>query len=338
MKIALDAMGGDQAPGVIVTGAREALRLRPDIQRLFMVGDESAIRAQCDAHGLRGPRVEIVPAPEVIEMHEPAVRALRAKKQSSVAVATDLVKNGDAAAVISAGNTGAAVAAATLKLRLLPGVERAGIASPIPNEHGVCNLLDAGANPEARPSHLVGYALMGAVYARHVLHVPKPTVGLMSNGEEDEKGTAFTKEAFTLLKELAASGAAPFDWLGNVEGHDLFESRLDVCLCDGFTGNVVLKTCEATAKAMSKWLRIEFRRGPLRMAGALLAGGAFRAVKHRTNYESYGGSPLLGVNGVVIIAHGSSSALAIRNAIRVSVEAINHDLNPHIVEAVANQP
>jgi glycerol-3-phosphate acyltransferase PlsX len=294
MRIALDAMGGDHAPEVVVTGAREALRRHAGLERLFLVGDET-----------------------------------------TVAVATDLVKSGEAAAVISAGNTGAAVAAATIKLRLLPGVERAGIASPLPNEHGICNILDAGANPEARAGHLVGYALMGAVYARHVLRIPRPTIGLMSNGEEDEKGTAFTKEAFVLLKNLAATSRIPFEWLGNVEGHDLFESRLDVCLCDGFTGNVVLKSCEATARAMSKWLRVEFSRNPLRMAGAALAGGAFRAVKNRTNYESYGGSPLLGVQGVVIIAHGSSSALAIRNAIRVAAEAISHDLNPHIVEALA---
>jgi glycerol-3-phosphate acyltransferase PlsX len=263
-------------------------------------------------------------------MHESAVRALRKKKKASVAVATDLVKNGEAEAVISAGNTGAAVAAATLKLRLLKGVERAGIASPIPNEHGICNILDAGANPEAKPGHLVGYAVMGAVYARHVLRVEQPTVGLMSNGEEDEKGTSFTKETFALLKELADSGKAPFTWLGNVEGHDLFSTKLDVCLCDGFTGNVVLKSCEATAKAVSKWLREEFQRNPLRLAGAALAQGAFKAVKHRTNYESYGGSPLLGVNGVCIIAHGGSSALAIQNAIRVAAESVEHEVNPQI--------
>ena len=334
MRLALDAMGGDKAPEVTVVGAREALALYPGISKLFLVGEESILKQECQDRGLTDRRLEIVHAPETVAMHESAVRALRAKKKSSIAVATDLVKTGEAEAVISAGNTGAAVAAATLKLRHLPGVERAGIASPIPNEHGICNILDAGANPEAKPSHLVGYALMGSVYARHVLGVATPSVGLMSNGEEDEKGTPFTKETFGLLKELADSGRAPFEWLGNVEGHDLFASKLDVCLCDGFTGNVVLKSCEATAKAMSKWLKEGFTAGPLRMAGALLARGAFKSVKNRTNYECYGGSPLLGVRGIVIIAHGSSSALAIRNAIRVAEESIEHKVNSHIVERI----
>lgn len=335
MRIALDAMGGDQAPEVTVVGARDALALLPQIEELVLVGDQETLEKTREAQGLTDQRVRIVHASEVIEMHESAVKGLRRKKNSSVSIATDLVKNGEADAVISAGNTGAAVAAATLKLRLLEGVERAGIASPIPNEHGVCNILDAGANPEAKPSHLLGYAVMGAVYSEHVLKVARPSVGLMSNGEEDEKGTTFTKETFSLIKDYVDSGHAPFEWLGNVEGHDLFTTKLDVCLCDGFVGNVVLKSCEATAKAMSKWMKEEFKRKPIRMLGALLAKGGFAAVKNRTNYESYGGSPLLGVKGICIIAHGSSSALAIQNAIRVAAEAIEHKVNPHIVEAMA---
>ena len=336
MRIALDAMGGDKAPDVIIRGTKDALLQNKKIERVFLVGETSLLKSQCQTHGLNDPRVEIVEATEVVEMHESALKALRGKKNSSISVATDLVKSGKADAVVSAGNTGAAVAAATLKLRLLKGVERAGIASSLPNEHGVCNILDAGANPEAKASHLIGYAIMGSVYAKHVLRVSgRPVVGLMSNGEEDEKGTAFTKETFAILKDLHATGKAPFDFVGNVEGHDLFESRLDVCLCDGFTGNIILKSCEATAKAMSKWLKLEFKRSPFRMMGALLSKGAFGAVKDRTNYESYGGSPLLGVNGVCIIAHGSSSALAIQNAIRVAAETIEHRVNPRIEEALA---
>jgi glycerol-3-phosphate acyltransferase PlsX len=335
MKIALDAMGGDRAPDVIIRGAKDALAQQTNIDELILVGDEEIIATECDRNELTDRRIRIVHAEEVIAMHESAIKALRSKKKSSVSVATDLVKSGEADAVISAGNTGAAVAAATLKLRLLKGVERAGIASPLPNEFGICNILDAGANPEAKPSHLIGYAIMGAVYAKHVLRVPNPTVGLMSNGEEDEKGTAFTKDTFKLLKKFADSGSAPFEFAGNVEGHDLFQSKLDVCLCDGFTGNVVLKSCEATARAMATWLKIEFKRSPMRLMGAALGQGAFKAVKDRTNYESYGGSPLLGVNGVCIIAHGSSSALAIQNAIRVASETIAHRVNPHIEEALA---
>ncbi|MEO1836192.1 MAG: phosphate acyltransferase PlsX [Akkermansiaceae bacterium] len=334
MNIALDAMGGDKAPEVSVMGAHEALARLPKIEKLYLVGDADTVEKECTKQGLSDARLNIVHAPEVIEMHESAVQGLRRKKKSSISIATDLVKEGDADAVISAGNTGAAVAAATLKLRHLEGVKRAGIASPIPNEHGLCNILDAGANPEAKPSHLLGYAIMGSVYAKHVLKVAQPTVGLMSNGEEDEKGTTFTKETFALIKDYVETGKAPFEWLGNVEGHDLYMSKLDVCLCDGFVGNVVLKSCEATAKAMSKWLKEEMKASPIRMAGALLAKGSFAAVKDRTNYESYGGSPLLGVKGVCIIAHGSSSALAIQNAIRVAAEAIEHKVNPHIVEAM----
>jgi len=269
-------------------------------------------------------------------MHESGAKALRNKKKSSISVATDMVKSGAADAVVSAGNTGASVAAATVKLRTLRGVERAGIASAIPNEYGICQLLDAGANPEAKPEHLVTYAVMGAVYSHYVLGVKRPKIGIMSNGEEDEKGTKFTKETFALIKELESSGKAPFEFVGNVEGHDLFESDLNVVLCDGFTGNIILKSCEATAKAMSKWLKVEFKRNPIRILGAIIAKGAFKAVKKKSSYEYVGGSPLLGVNGVCIIGHGGSSALAIENAVRVARETVKLEVNPHIEEMIDN--
>jgi glycerol-3-phosphate acyltransferase PlsX len=217
-----------------------------------------------------------------------------------------------------------------LKLRCLNGVDRAGIASPLPNEHGICNILDSGANPEAKPEHLVAYAIMGSAYAKYVLGVKEPKVGLMSNGEEDEKGTTFTKETFKLLKQTPG-----IHFVGNVEGHDLFETKLDIVLCDGFVGNIVLKSVEATAKAVSKWLKTEIKETPLRMAGAVLAQGAFKALKAKGSYETYGGSPLLGVNGVVIIAHGSSTGVAVKNAIRVAVEAVEHKINPRIEEAMS---
>jgi glycerol-3-phosphate acyltransferase PlsX len=332
MKVALDAMGGDHAPAVNIGGAIEALRLYPSMKQLFLVGDEARLKAEAEKQGLdlRDPRVKIVHAPEVIGMSEPGAKTVRRKKLSSISVAMDMVKDGSADAFVSAGNTGAAVAAATLKLRTLPGVDRAGISSPLPNEHGICNILDAGANPESKPEHLVAYAIMGTAFARHVLGVKNPKVGLMSNGEEDEKGTTFTKEAFKLLKETPG-----IHFIGNVEGHDLFETELDVVLCDGFVGNIVLKSVEATAKAVSKWLKTEIQGNPLRMAGAILAKGAFHALKEKSSYETYGGSPLLGVNGVVIIAHGSSTALAVRNAIRVALETVEHRVNPRIEEAMA---
>ena len=340
MNIALDAMGGDLAPEVNIVGARDALKINKNIDQLYLVGDSEVIGQLVKKHGITDTRIKIVHAPEVVAMDESGAKALRRKKKSSISVATDLVKSGDADAVVSAGNTGAAVAAATVKLRTLKGVERAGIATAIPNEHGICQLLDAGANPEAKPQHLVTYALMGAVYANKVLEVERPRVGLMSNGEEDEKGTTFTKETFALLKHLESTNRAPFDFIGNVEGHDLFDSKLDVVLCDGFTGNIILKTCEATAKAMSKWLKLEFKRSPFRIMGAAIASGAFKAVKKKSSYEYVGGSPLLGVNGGCIIGHGGSSALAIENAIRVACETVSLEVNPHIERALAeiNRP
>jgi glycerol-3-phosphate acyltransferase PlsX len=332
MKVALDAMGGDHAPEINIVGAVQALKSLEKLSHLYLVGDEDILKAEAAKHklDLTDPRVSIVHAPEVIGMAEPGAKTVRRKKLSSISIAMDLVKDGTADAFVSAGNTGAAVAAATLKLRCLNGVDRAGIASPLPNEHGICNILDSGANPEAKPEHLVAYAIMGSAYAKYVLGVKEPKVGLMSNGEEDEKGTTFTKETFKLLKQTPG-----IHFVGNVEGHDLFETKLDIVLCDGFVGNIVLKSVEATAKAVSKWLKTEIKETPLRMAGAVLAQGAFKALKAKGSYETYGGSPLLGVNGVVIIAHGSSTGVAVKNAIRVAVEAVEHKINPRIEEAMS---
>ncbi|HVJ47179.1 MAG TPA: phosphate acyltransferase PlsX [Luteolibacter sp.] len=332
MKVALDAMGGDRAPAVNIGGAKDALAAYPKLTHLYLVGDEKILREEAAKQGLNlnDKRISVVHAPEVIGMSEPGAKTVRKKKQSSISIAMDLVKEGKADAFVSAGNTGGAVAAATLKLRTLKGVDRAGIASAIPNEHGLCHILDAGANPDSKPEHLIAYAVMGTAFCKHVLGVKSPKIGLMSNGEEDEKGTAFTKETFKRLKDVPG-----IDFIGNVEGHDLFETQLDVVLCDGFVGNVVLKSVEATAKAVSKWLKAEIKGNPLRIAGAVLANGAFKALKEKSSYETYGGSPLLGVNGVVIIAHGSSSALAVKNAIRVGVETAEHKINAKIEEAMA---
>jgi len=320
-------MGGDKAPAALIEGAAEALEAYgKDIERLFLIGDEAAIANELDRLSYAHCKIEVVHASEVVGMHESAVKSVRSKKNSSISVCVDLVKKGFCDAVVSAGNTGAAVAAATIKWRNIPGVERAGIASPLPNEYGPCNIIDAGANVDAKPSHLLGYALMGTVYARHVLGKKNPVVGLMSVGEEEGKGTDFTREVFDLIKNT------DLNFCGNVEGHDLFETELDVVVCDGFVGNVILKSCEATAKAMFKWLKQDIKATPIRQMGALIAKDAFKATKERGNSETYGGSPLLGVNGVCIIAHGSSSPRAIRNAIRVASESVKHHVNPHIEE------
>jgi glycerol-3-phosphate acyltransferase PlsX len=332
MKVAFDAMGGDYAPAVNIAGAIGALRYYPRLKHLYLVGDQAILKAECLKQGLDlgNARVSIVPASEVIGMAEPGAKTVRRKKHASISVAMKLVKDGHADAVVSAGNTGGTVAAATLILRTLPGVDRAGIATAIPNEHGLCHILDAGANPEAKPEHLVTYAVMGTAFSRNVLGVKNPKVGLMSNGEEDGKGTAFTKETFKLLKQTPG-----IHFVGNVEGGDLFENQLDVVLCDGFVGNILLKAVEATAKVVSKWLKAEIKGNPLRLCGAVLAQGAFKALKKKSSYENYGGSPLLGVNGVVIIAHGSSTALAMRNAIRVGMETVGNRVNWHIEETLA---
>jgi glycerol-3-phosphate acyltransferase PlsX len=329
MRIALDAMGGDHAPATNIGGAKLALESLPSIDCLYLVGDETALKAEVDSQGLASRRIEIVHAEETVSMDESGAKAVRRKKKSSISIATDLVKSHTCQAVVSAGNTGAAVAAATIKLRTLPGVERAGIASPLPNEYGLCHIVDAGANPEAKARHLLQYGIMGSVYAKHVLERPSPKVGLMSVGTEDEKGTDFTREVFALLKE------ADIDFIGNIEGHDLFETELDVVVADGFTGNVVLKSCEATAKAMAKWVKREMMTNPVRKLGAALVRPAFKAAMARGSYESYGGSPLLGTNGICIIAHGSSSALAIKNALRVAAESVSHRVGPHIEEEIA---
>ncbi len=328
MRVALDGMGGDHAPANPVEGAVLALREYPHISRLLLTGDEKILSAELARHGCNDSRLEIVHTTQVIDMADHAVEAVRRKKDSSLTRAVDLVKNGQADAVVSAGHTGAMVAATTIKLRTLEGVERPGIASYLPTEQNVCVLIDAGANVDARPVHMLQYAIMGTVLSRHVLKFENPAVGLMSIGGEDAKGSEFTKEIFRLLK------ASKLNFRGNVEGHDLFTNPVEVVLCDGFTGNVTLKTCEATASAVFKWLKHELYRNPVRKFGALLAKDAFKAIRDKTNYENYGGSPLLGVNGIAIIAHGSSTPLAIKNAVRVALESIELQINPRIVEAI----
>lgn len=329
MRVALDAMGGDYAPQSAVAGAVLAIREFPGLDKLFLVGDEARIRAELDKHSCHDSRVEIVHTTQVVEMNETAVDAVRRKKDSSISRAVDLVKRREADAVVSAGHTGAAVAATTIKLRTLEGVDRPGIAALLPTETNLCVLIDAGANTDAKPEHMLQYAIMGAVFSRYVLGYTNPAIGLMSIGGEDVKGSEFTKEIFKLLR---ASG---LNFRGNIEGHDLFQNPVEVVLCDGFTGNVVLKSCEATAEAVFHWLKNELKSTPIRMLGALIAKGAFKAIKKRTNYEEYGGSPLLGVDGICIIAHGSSSPKAIKNAIRVAMESIQTKINPHIVEEIA---
>ena len=328
MKIALDAMGGDFGPPNLVAGAVMALRDYQQITKLYLVGDSAKIENELRKHQCNDSRIDIVHSTQVVEMSDRAWTAVRRKKDSSVSRAVDLVKRGDADAVVSAGHTGAAVAAGTIKLRTLPGIDRPGIAAVLPTETNVFVLIDAGANIDARPEHLLQYAFMGSVYSRHVLHYKNPTVGLVSLGDEDVKGTELTKEVFKMLRPSS------LNFVGNIEGRHLFEDPVEVVVCDGFVGNVILKTCESIAVAMFQWLKHELMRTRMRKVGAFLAKNAIGTIKDKTNYEEYGGSPLLGVNGICIIAHGASTPLAIKNALRVAAESIEQQVNPHIVEEI----
>ena len=328
MKIALDAMGGDFGPPNLVAGAALALREYPRISKLFLVGDTAQIEAELRKLGCNDSRIEIVHSTQVVDMSDRAWSAVRRKKDSSVSRAVDLVKRGQANAIVSAGHTGAAVAASMIKLRTLPGIYRPGIAAVLPTETNVFVLMDAGANIDARPEHLLQYAFMGSVYSRHVLGYKNPTVGLISLGEEDVKGNEMTKEVFKLLKKSS------LNFVGNIEGRHLFEDPVEVVVCDGFVGNVILKTCESISVAIFQWLKHELSRTPMRKLGAFMARESFRTIKDKTNYEEYGGSPLLGVNGICIIAHGSSTPLAVKNALRVAAESIEHQVNPHIIDEV----
>jgi len=330
MRIALDAMGGDFAPVNPIEGVVAALREYDDFT-VILVGDEQKVRAELAKHDVRGfeSRIAFHHASQVVDMVDSGLDSVRKKKDSSVSRAVDLVKEGKADAVVSAGHTGALVAAATIKLRTLPGIHRPGLAVVIPSQAGGFLLLDAGANIDPAPEAVVGYAVMGSIYAREILGRKSPRVGLMSIGTEASKGNDFTKECFQLLS------AAPVSFAGNVEGHGLFgKAPVDVVVCDGFIGNIVLKTVEGLAKSMFVWLKDELMRSPIRMAGAWLSQGAFKSIRKETNTEEYGGSPLLGVNGVCIKAHGNSSPKAIKNAVRVAREFMLQKVNCRIVEAI----
>jgi len=329
MRIAVDAMGGDYAPREIVLGALKAARELASVKHIYLVGDRAAIERELVDQGELPGNLEIYHASEAVAMDESPAQAVRRKKDSSIGRAIDLVKHGDADAVVSAGNTGAVVVAAQLKLRTLKGVERPAIAAVLPTANRPAVLTDAGATIDCTPKMLTQFGIMGNVYARMILGTEKPKVGLLSIGGEDIKGNEITKEAF---KQLNASG---LNFVGNVEGHDVFEGETDVVVCDGFVGNVVLKTGESVCVAIGHWMKQEFTRTPIRILGAMLLTGATKAMKRRLDPESYGGAPLLGVNGVCIITHGSSSSRAIYHAVRVAGESVHHHLNEVIIREIA---
>lgn len=329
MRIALDAMGGDFAPERPVAAAVDALTRFPSITELFLVGHEEQIRVELKKLGVSNdPRLKIHHCTQVIEMDEGAVEGVRRKRDNSINRAVELVKEGHADAVVSAGHTGAMVAATTIKLRTLPGIGRPGIAAIMPTEFNRFVLMDAGANIDAEEDNLLEYGIMGSVFSSHVLGFENPRVGLLSVGTEESKGNEVTKKAYKLLSK------APINFVGNIEGHDLFERPVEVVVCEGFVGNVVLKTSESLANAIFSWLKREIKSNPLRLFGAVLARGAFSTIKRRTSYEEIGGSLLLGVNGIAVIAHGSSSVKAIVNAVGAAVHAVDSNVNQDILSSL----
>lgn len=329
MRLAIDAMGNDRGPQPIVEGVKSFLASHQDAA-VVLVGPEDRLKQVAAEAGLvLGDRVTIEPASQVVEMHE-KVGALREKRDSSIMRLVATVKEGRADAMVALGNTAAAAGAATMGLRTLQGVHRPGIAVPMPTRVAgrPCVTIDMGANTIPKPAHLVDYAIMASTYAERVLHIPTPRVGLLNVGEERGKGNPMLREAYDLLQQL------PLNFIGNIEGGNIFDGSCDVCVCDGFVGNVVLKASEGLGTAVLEILTAAVEKSIIYKAGAWLARPALRHLKSRMNYETYGGAPLLGINGICIVGHGRSSANAVFNALRVARECVQVQLNETISERV----
>lgn len=324
-RIAVDAMGGDHAPAVVIEGvllAHRELGVEP-----VLVGPPETIKAELAKHP-GAPQFAIEPASQVVPMHESASAALR-KKDTSMRVAFDLMKRGAADAVVSAGNSGAMMALGMFVIGKLTQVARPAILVVVPSQGKGTVIVDAGANVDCKPRHLFQFGLMGSIYAEHVLGKAKPRVGVLSNGEESSKGTDLTRAASALL------GAAPINYIGYVEGRDIFNDSVDVVVCDGFTGNVALKTMEGVASFAGEVLKGAFQNNLSSKFGYLMSRNSLRAAYRKLDYAEYGGAPLIGLDGVAIVAHGGSSPLAIKSAIRLARDAVDHGVNQYISQLLA---
>ena len=331
-RIAVDAMGGDLGPAEVVAAVRLALHQYHSLRPVTLVGDQSVLRPLVDEAGLDGDsRLAISHASEVITMEDKPLNALKRKKDSSMVRAIELVKNGQADAVVSCGNTGALMAGGTLRLRTMEGVARPALAAICPRQGGHFVLIDAGANPEAKAEHLVHNAILGSHYCRVMLGVKSPRVGLMNIGTEEGKGNALITETHELLRRIGPI----INYAGPIEGFHVFAEHVDVVVCDGFVGNIMLKSWESLVKFFSNMLREELQSNPMRATGALLSKGAFNALKERINPERYGGAPLLGLRGNILKAHGSSSRHAIKNAIHAAGLILKADMNQRIIADIA---
>ncbi len=330
MKIIVDAMGGDYAPEVVIEGAIAAVQ--EYAVEVGLVGDEARINSLLKKARYKGNRIYVYPAEEVIQMDESAATSVRKKRNSSIVKGLNLVKDGQGDAFFSAGNTGAVVCAATLGLGLLPGIERPGIAIITPTLKGIALIIDVGANIDPKPMQLLQYGIMADAYFRYILNKPNPTVGLLNIGEEESKGTEFVKETRELLEK------SNLNFIGNVEGKDLFSGKSDIVLCDGFVGNIALKVTESVVETMQVFLKRHLLlSNPLGKLGLVFLKPSFSRFKKELDYSEYGGAPLLGVNSVVIIGHGRSNAKAIKNAIRVAKEEVERKFNEKILEAIGNR-
>jgi phosphate acyltransferase len=332
MRIAVDAMGGDHAPREIVRGSIDYAMATP-ADEVILVGDVPRLEREIAANvGARPANVRLVDAPEVVEMGEHPATALRAKRRASIVVATDLVRDGDADAVVSAGSTGATMAAAVFRLGRIAGIDRPALPAHMVTATGPVMLLDVGANVDSDPDHLVQFAAMGAIFAEHVLHVSNPRIGLLNIGEEVEKGDTLTREAHEKL------AAADLHFVGNVEAHDMIAHRADVVVCDGFVGNVVIKFFEGITSFIFRALREDLQQGPIAPLALLALKPGFERMKARFDHERYGGAPLLGVRGVSIVTHGRATARMIENAIRVASESAHARVPDLIAEWTLEHP
>lgn len=330
MRLAVDVMGGDHGPEELLQGVKLGLEAEPAISRVIVVGPPATIEPLLERLSLKGDsRVELRPATEVITMEDDPAVALRRKKDSSVLRTLELVREGAADAAISSGNTGGLYAGACIRLGRLEGVVRPTIACILPSFHGAWVLVDGGANPECTPEHLLQFGVMGSAYAKAMLGLPEPRVAVLSNGSEDAKGTDLTRAAVGLLR------AAPVRCAGYCEGYDLFMDGVDVCVCDGFVGNIVLKSAESLGKAVRGMLKEELTASPVRKLGALLSKAGLRRIAERMNPESYGGAPILGLRGWVFKIHGSARRSSLRHAMSQARRCVELRLNDTIVADLA---
>ena len=331
-RIAVDAMGGDLGAAEVVAAVKLAFEEYPELNSVILVGDEAILTPLIAASGLSGnANVSVFHAPDVITMDDKPLVALKRKKDSSMVRAIELVKSGEAAGVVSCGNTGALMAGGTLRLRTMEGVARPGLAAVVPREGGHFILIDAGANPDAKPEHLLHNAILGSHYCRVMLGVKSPRVGLMTIGTEEGKGNTLITETHELLKRVGPI----INYAGPIEGFQVFAEHVDVVVCDGFVGNIMIKSWESLVSFFSGILHKELWANPVRAAGAWLSKGAFSALRERINPERYGGAPLLGLRGLILKAHGSSNRHAIKNAIHAAHEIIKADFNRHTEADIA---